>query len=109
MQAYTGMMSINRDTAGSPQRIEMLAIDFSTGLYAFQAVASALYRKAVKGRGTHIQTSLLECALALQEGAMMEHHLQGGAAEPQREARIAKRLSRAAKRAEDVAERLEGT
>ena len=82
MQAYTGMMSINRDTAGSPQRIEMLAIDFSTGLYAFQAVASALYRKAVKGRGTHIQTSLLECALALQEGAMMEHHLQGGAAEP---------------------------
>lgn len=82
MQAYTGMMSINRDVNGAPQRIEMLAIDFSTGLYAFQAVAAALYRKAMKGRGAHIQTSLLECALALQEGAMMEHHLQGGAAEP---------------------------
>jgi crotonobetainyl-CoA:carnitine CoA-transferase CaiB-like acyl-CoA transferase len=76
------MMSINRGTSGVPQRIEMLAIDFSTGLYAFQAVAAALYRKAMKGRGAHIQTSLLECALALQEGAMMEHHLQGGAAEP---------------------------
>ena len=82
MQAYTGMMSINRSTTGVPQRIEMLAIDFSTGLYAFQAVAAALYRKAMKGRGAHIQTSLLECALALQEGAMMEHHLQGGTAEP---------------------------
>ncbi len=82
MQAYTGMMSINRSAAGVPQRIEMLAIDFSTGLYAFQAVSAALYRKAMKGRGAHIQTSLLECALALQEGAMMEHHLQGGAAEP---------------------------
>ena len=82
MQAYTGMMSINRGTSGVPQRIEMLAIDFSTGLYAFQAVAAALYRKAMKGRGAYIQTSLLECALALQEGAMMEHHLQGGAAEP---------------------------
>ena len=82
MQAYTGMMSINRGAAGVPQRIEMLAIDFSTGLYAFQAVAAALYRKAMKGRGAHIETSLLECALALQEGAMMEHHLQGGAAEP---------------------------
>lgn len=82
MQAYTGMMSINRSAAGVPQRIEMLAIDFSTGLYAFQAVAAALYRKAVKGRGAHIQTSLLESALALQEGAMMEHYLQGGAAEP---------------------------
>ena len=82
MQAYTGMMSINRGATGVPQRIEMLAIDFSTGLYAFQAVAAALYRKATKGRGAHIETSLLECALALQEGAMMEHHLQGGVAEP---------------------------
>jgi crotonobetainyl-CoA:carnitine CoA-transferase CaiB-like acyl-CoA transferase len=82
MQAYTGMMSINRGPAGIPQRIEMLAIDFSTGLYAFQAVAAALYKKAMKGRGAYIQTSLLESALALQEGAMMEHYLQGGAAEP---------------------------
>jgi len=82
MQAYTGMMSINRSAAGVPQRIEMLAIDFATGLYASQAVAAALYRKAMKGRGACIQTSLLECALALQEGAMMEHHLQGGVAEP---------------------------
>jgi crotonobetainyl-CoA:carnitine CoA-transferase CaiB-like acyl-CoA transferase len=82
MQAYTGMMSINRGPTGVPQRIEMLAIDFSTGLYAFQAVAAALYRKATKGRGAYLETSLLESSLALQEGAMMEHHLQGGAAEP---------------------------
>jgi crotonobetainyl-CoA:carnitine CoA-transferase CaiB-like acyl-CoA transferase len=82
MQAYTGMMSINRGPTGIPQRIEMLAIDFSTGLYAFQAVAAALYRKATKGRGAYIETSLLECALSLQEGAMMESYLQGGAAEP---------------------------
>jgi crotonobetainyl-CoA:carnitine CoA-transferase CaiB-like acyl-CoA transferase len=82
MQAYTGMMSINRGPTGIPQRLEMLAIDFSTGLYAFQAVAAALYRKATRGRGGYIETSLLESALALQEGAMMESYLQGGAAEP---------------------------
>jgi len=82
MQAYTGMMSINRGSSGMPQRIEMLAIDFSTGLYAMQAVAAALYKKATKGRGAYIETSLLESSLALQEGAMMEHYLQGGAAEP---------------------------
>ena len=82
MQAYTGMMSINRGPTGIPQRIEMLAIDFSTGLYAFQAVAAALYRKATKGRGAYLETSLLESALALQEGAMMESYLQGGEAEP---------------------------
>ena len=45
-------------------------------------MAAALYRKATRGRGAYIETSLLECSLALQEGAMMEHHLQGGAAEP---------------------------
>jgi crotonobetainyl-CoA:carnitine CoA-transferase CaiB-like acyl-CoA transferase len=44
MQAYTGMMSINRGPTGVPQRIEMLAIDFSTGLYASQAVAAALLK-----------------------------------------------------------------
>jgi crotonobetainyl-CoA:carnitine CoA-transferase CaiB-like acyl-CoA transferase len=82
MQAFTGMMSINRGPGGLPQRIEMLAIDFSTGLYAVQAVAAALYKKATKGRGAYIETSLLESSLALQEGAMMESHLQGGAAEP---------------------------
>jgi crotonobetainyl-CoA:carnitine CoA-transferase CaiB-like acyl-CoA transferase len=82
MQAYTGMMSINRGPTGLPQRIEMLAIDFSTGLFAFQAVSAALYRKARKGKGAYIETSLLECALSLQEGAMMESYLQAGAAEP---------------------------
>jgi crotonobetainyl-CoA:carnitine CoA-transferase CaiB-like acyl-CoA transferase len=82
MQAYTGMMSINRGATGIPQRIDLLAIDFSTGLYAFQAASAALYKKATKGRGAYIATSLLECSLALQEAAMMESYLQGGGAEP---------------------------
>ncbi len=82
MQAYTGIMSINRDINGLPQRINMLAIDFSAGLYAYQAVASALYRKAMKGKGALIETSLLECSMAFQEAAIMESHLQGGEAEP---------------------------
>ena len=82
MQAFTGMMSINRDVNGLPQRINMLAIDFSTGLYAFQAVSAALYRKARKDQGAHIQTSLLESSLVFQEAAIMESWLQGGAAEP---------------------------
>ena len=82
MQAYTGMMSINRDMNGLPQRINMLAIDFSTGLYAFQAAAAALYGQAVKGKGKLIETSLLESAMVFQEAAIMESHLQGGETEP---------------------------
>ena len=82
MQAYTGMMSINRDINGLPQRINMLAIDFSTGRYAFQAASAALYGQAVKGKGKLIETSLLESAMVFQEAAIMESHLQGGEAEP---------------------------
>lgn len=82
MQAFTGMMSINRDVNGLPQRINMLAIDFSTGLYAFQAVSAALYRKVTKGKGQHIRTSLLESSLVFQEASLMESYLQGDVAEP---------------------------
>ena len=82
MQAYTGMMSINRDINGLPQRINMLAIDFSTGLYAFQAAAAALYGQAMRGKGKLIETSLLESAMVFQEAAIIESYLQGGDAEP---------------------------
>jgi len=82
MQAYTGLMSINRDATGMPQRLNMLAIDFACGLFGFQAVSSALYRKAIKGRGAHIQTSLLEASLAYQEAAIVESALQGAEVEP---------------------------
>jgi len=82
MQAFTGVMSINRDAEGTPQRVDYYAIDVITGLYAFQAVSSALYRRAMKGGGKHIRTSLMESALAFQEPKMIEYVLEGGAAEP---------------------------
>ena len=82
MQAFTGFMSINRNEEGVPQRIDFYAIDVITGLYAFQAVSSALYRRAMKGTGKHIETSLLQSALAFQEAKMVEFKLEGGPGEP---------------------------
>ncbi|MBJ3774569.1 CaiB/BaiF CoA transferase family protein [Acuticoccus mangrovi] len=82
MQGYTGFMSINRDAAGVPRRLNMLAIDVSTGLYLAQAVATALYRRAVKGEGVHIRTSLLECAMAFQESRIVAEVFDGAAVKP---------------------------
>jgi crotonobetainyl-CoA:carnitine CoA-transferase CaiB-like acyl-CoA transferase len=82
MQAFTGVMSINRDAGGTPQRLDYFAIDVITGLYAFQAVSAALYRRATKGGGKHIRTSLMESSLVFQEPKMVEYQLEGGAAEP---------------------------
>jgi crotonobetainyl-CoA:carnitine CoA-transferase CaiB-like acyl-CoA transferase len=78
MQGFSGLMSINRDSQGMPQRIGMIAIDVFTGLYAFQAVSAALYKRAVKGGGgAYIDASLMQAATAFQSAKIAEHHLVG--------------------------------
>jgi len=81
LQAFSGLMTINRDPSGKPQRISMVAIDVISGLYAFQAVSAALYKKALQGKGSHIEMSLMEAAAALQTGPILEHQLGVGRAE----------------------------
>jgi crotonobetainyl-CoA:carnitine CoA-transferase CaiB-like acyl-CoA transferase len=77
LQAFSGLMSVNLDGEGMPQRIGVLVIDVVTGLYAFQAVATALYRRAIRGGGRYISVSLMESIGAVQAGKMIEYHLEG--------------------------------
>lgn len=78
IQAFSGWMSINRDEAGTPQRIGMIAIDVMTGLYAYQAVASAMLARFRFGHGKNIDCSLMQSAAAFQAAKIMEFHLEGG-------------------------------
>ncbi len=78
IQAFSGWMSINRDEEGTPQRIGMIAVDVMTGLYAFQAISSALMRKVRFGEGAYIDCSLMQSAAAFQAAKVMEHYLEGG-------------------------------
>ncbi len=77
MQAFSGLMSVNRESNGMPMRVGMLAIDVSSGLYAFQAVAPAIYRRAMQGKGANIATSLMESVGAFQAAKMVEFALEG--------------------------------
>lgn len=77
MQAYSGLMSANLDHRGIPQRVGILAIDIATGLYGFQAVSAALYRRAMKGKGAHIESSLMEAIGAFQSTKMVDYSLEG--------------------------------
>ena len=77
MQAFSGLMSVNKESNGMPMRVGMLAIDVSTGLYAFQAVAPAIYRRATQGKGKHITTSLMEAVGAFQAAKMIEFVFEG--------------------------------
>lgn len=78
IQAFSGLMSINRDEEGNPQRIGMIAIDVMTGLYAFQAVSSALLKRFRFGGGKYIDCSLMQSAAAFQAAKIAEYHLEGG-------------------------------
>src|SRR5215470_17919579 len=82
LQAYSGLMSVNRDGAGMPQRIGVLLIDVVTGLYAHQAAAAALYRRATRGGGRHVTVSLMDAIGAVQAGKILEYHLEGEHGEP---------------------------
>lgn len=77
LQAFSGLMSVNRDSQGTPQRIGVLVIDVVTGLYAFQSLSTALYRRVTRGGGQHISVSLQESIGAVQAGKMIEYHLEG--------------------------------
>ncbi len=79
LQSFSGLMSANRDGEGMPQRIGVLIIDVVTGLYASQAISTALYARAVRhAGGRHISVSLMEAVGAVQAGKMIEYHLQAG-------------------------------
>ncbi len=82
MQAYSGLMTATRDSTGMPIRAGLLVIDISTGLYAFQAVSAALYRKAMRGTGKYIETSLMEAIGAFQAAKMIEYTLEGSDLQP---------------------------
>jgi crotonobetainyl-CoA:carnitine CoA-transferase CaiB-like acyl-CoA transferase len=78
LQAYAGLMSANRgESDGMPQRIGVLVIDVVTGLYAFQAVTTALYKRALRGGGKHISVSLMDSIGAVQAGKMIEFSMEG--------------------------------
>jgi CoA:oxalate CoA-transferase len=68
LQAFTGFMSENKGADGIPHRTPTIIVDMSTALYAHQAVAAALYARALdpQRRGRRIEASLMEAAANLQ-------------------------------------------
>lgn len=82
LQAYTGLMNENRGEDGIPHRVPVIVVDMSTALYAFQALAAALYARRDEARGRYIDVSLMQAATALQSIRLMACHLEGGSMKP---------------------------
>jgi crotonobetainyl-CoA:carnitine CoA-transferase CaiB-like acyl-CoA transferase len=77
VQAFSGMMSFNRDAGGKPNRIGFLVADTPTALYAFQAVSVALYARRDSGRGTYLDISLMQSSAAFIASKIVEGALEG--------------------------------
>lgn len=64
-QAFSGFMDTNRGPDGVPHRSGALTADVPTGLYAYAAVATALFARQTTGRGRHIDVSLMAGSAAV--------------------------------------------
>ncbi|MDE2006447.1 MAG: CoA transferase [Rhodospirillales bacterium] len=82
LQAFTGLITENAGEDGVPHRIPIIAIDMSTALYSFAALAPALYARREMSTGRHIEASLLSAAAGLQVVRMMQQYLEQGALRP---------------------------
>jgi len=77
-QSFTGWMGINKGNDGVPHKVGMTVMDVITGLYAHQAVSTALYRRAITGKGKFIEMNMMQAAAAFQGQKIIEHVKQDG-------------------------------
>lgn len=82
LQAFTGLIMENVGEDSVPHRIPIIAIDMTTALYAFSAVAPALYARRDAAYGRLIEASLMQAAAGLQVVRMMQQYLEAGALRP---------------------------
>ncbi len=64
LQAYSGIMSITGEEGGAPSRSPFSPVDQTTGIHALSGILAALLERERTGRGTLVEVSLYETALA---------------------------------------------
>jgi formyl-CoA transferase len=66
VQAMTGLMSVNGDSATTgPTRMGCAIVDMGTGLYSAVGILMAVNERHVSGRGQYVDMTLHDCAMAL--------------------------------------------
>jgi crotonobetainyl-CoA:carnitine CoA-transferase CaiB-like acyl-CoA transferase len=78
-QAFSGLVSINVGTDGTPHRVGTTISDVVTGVYAFQAIATTLFARSTLGTGRWIEVNLCQSTAALLGHKVAEYILEGGA------------------------------
>jgi len=77
LQAYGGLMSFSGEPGGQFVRCPVPVVDWITGLNCVIAIMGALASRAVSGRGSNIETSLLEGIAGLLSNQIGQYLLNG--------------------------------
>lgn len=82
IEPASGLSALNGYEAGIPQNSGQMYPDAIAGLYAFAAVATALFDRARTGEGCHIEISMQEAALSYLSDAWTEWTQTGQVPQP---------------------------
>jgi CoA:oxalate CoA-transferase len=77
VQGMGGIMSITGEPGGPPVRPGASMGDISAGLFAATGILAALYERSVSGKGQHLDISMLDCQVAIQENAFSRYFATG--------------------------------
>jgi crotonobetainyl-CoA:carnitine CoA-transferase CaiB-like acyl-CoA transferase len=76
-QAMGGIMSLNGEPDGEPQKVAVGITDLMTGMYAAVGILSALRHRDATGEGQHVDLALLDTQVAWLANAGL-HYLASG-------------------------------
>jgi crotonobetainyl-CoA:carnitine CoA-transferase CaiB-like acyl-CoA transferase len=77
VQAVSGLMSNIGDEDSPPMKVQVPAADMTTGFLAFAAILAALRVRDTTGEGQHLDMSLYNSALMLQQSALASYLSSG--------------------------------
>lgn len=79
IQGMAGIMSLNGEPEGEPQKMGVAFADIFTGLYGVIAIQAALAERSRTGRGQHIDMSLMDAMTAVLANQAMNFFATGRA------------------------------
>ncbi len=81
LQAYSGIMSITGYPDGPPARVGGSVVDIGTGILTALGVLAALRKRDAAGKGTHVESALLDTSIGWITYHMMSYLADGNVPE----------------------------
>ena len=82
VQGLGGIMSITGQEGGEPTRVGASVGDITAGLFTAIGILTALYSRAITGRGQKVDVAMLDCQVAILENAISRYLVSGTVPSP---------------------------